>query len=863
MAAINNILARQQGDSGAAGWKGYGLPSQTVSVATKEEDWWRRANMEFMAMEARRQTRDKAADIKKYRYLSDDYQYPKNSWVFDPLFLGEKKEEMYGATDPIQHYPIMNQPLNTIWGERINRNYHFYVLSDSPDSFNEHNRTKTELLFDDVSQRIQQRAMMKAIGAVQAQGIQVNEQVIQQVQQEVQTMSAPAIQRYMDKDYIDVIEQASNRMMKNLWRTCDLDDEFVEGFRHATISGKEAYSIEVANRRLRIKHINPFCLFCHKSPSERWISKGQYAGYRVWYTPSSIIDMYRDKLTVEDIDHIESKLYPSHKSGGVNSLSGIKSISYDTSTYSSWQGETYRYLNNIEIDSMINEFMTTGVSSPRAGSMGLMEVIQAYWKSYRKAGTLHYYDEKDVERTMWVDENYEPDVKSGEWIKWYYLNQVYQGTMIDEDIVLDVCPYEYQYFDTNDPDYSPLPIEGCYTNDFNGKTISMTDLMMPWQEMYDILGYELRRDLKKAMGKVMFMSIDHIPNIPGFDMNKWMYWCREFGIAWVGESKKKSQFSHYSAQDMSFAEQIIAKMNMMERVKHNCDAFAGFSPPRLADTSKEPTAAQAELSNRNSVNQTEYYFWKHSQLMERVLRQALDINKKLIACYGTVYMRNMYDDMEQRYIESDAGKIRNGNLNLFVVHGSQAITRTESVRQMALSAAAKKGEELDMADLLMATTENEVKQMLREMRRLREQQMQQQREHEQQIAQMDAQDKKDERQWQKEKHYSQLESEERQEYMRTFMNQQDNMKDTDQTGVPDILEGQAILAKQSADLQKHQRELRKNDQANSTKNRELSIKEKELTIKKDQNQIARENMKNDLQIAEKNRQGRAKSKSGS
>ena len=41
--------------------------------------------------------------------------------------------------------------------------------------------------------------------------------------------------------------------------------------------------------------------------------------------------------------------------------------------------------------------------------------------------------------------------------------------------------------------------------------------------------------------------------------------------------------------------------------------------------------------------------------------------------------------------------------------------------------------------------------------------------------------------WEKEKHYTSLQSEEKQEYIRTFINQQDNMK-TGENAVPDILE---------------------------------------------------------------------------
>src|SRR5258705_2897008 len=104
-----------------AGYKGNGFPSQTVTIAEKETDEWMEGCMDFMKAESRSQSSQKAKDLRKYQYLAGEYDYAQNNWSRDPLNLGVKKEELYGATDPIQHFPVMNSPLNTISGERINR----------------------------------------------------------------------------------------------------------------------------------------------------------------------------------------------------------------------------------------------------------------------------------------------------------------------------------------------------------------------------------------------------------------------------------------------------------------------------------------------------------------------------------------------------------------------------------------------------------------------------------------------------------------------------------------------------------------------------------------------------------------------
>jgi hypothetical protein len=832
---------------GTRGYNDRGLPCQTVTIEEKETDQWKHACMDFFRNEAKLQSREKMRDLQKYKMMSPEYVPTDKMWATDPLNLGDKKEAVYGATDPIQHFPVMNSPLNTIWGERINRPITFYCLSESASSANEYMKEKQEMLFDSVSGSIQQTALRKTLMRAQQQGVQITPQAWEQMQQQAQQMSLPQIQQYVDKNYNDVIEQSANRMMKNLWKKNNLDDEFIEGFRHGTLCGKEFYGIHVMNNWLSIKNLNPFTVFWHKSAHTQWVSESQYAGYRMFLTPSSIIDMYRDKLTVDDINKIEDKIYPNRKGGGYNSISGIKSISYDTSVFVDNQGGMFRDYNFDVVEEMVMEFMVTGISSPRPSTSGLIEVIQAYWKSYRKAGILHFYDELDEEKKDWVDENYEPDTDKGEWVNWQYLNQVYQGTIIDEDIYLCVEPYPHQIFDLNDPDWAPLPIEGACYSEFNGKIVSLADLMLPWAEMYDIIAYELKRDIKKAIGKVMFMSADHIPQLDGFSMEKWLYWLREFGIAWVGEGKKKTPFSHYSAQDMSFAEQMVAKMNMLDKIKFNLDSFAGFSQPRLGDTSSEETARGARQSVATSVNQTEYYFWKHTQIIQRTLTNALNISKKILP-NNPVYMRNLYDDMEIKYLEVDAKRMRNALVGLYVVHGSATVTRTESVRQMAIAAAGKQGNPVDMAEILLATTENEIKQMLRTLTRKQSEAAQQQQQHEQEIAQMEQQEKQLDRDWEKEKHFSQLESEERQEWIRSFINQKNNQADLNADQVPDALQYTQLFEQQYENLRKDQRERRKQDLDHTVKSRELDIKEKDLKVKKEKNQIDLKNQKNDLEI---------------
>jgi hypothetical protein len=830
-------------------YNGYGLPRQAVSVKDKEDPRWGKQCMDFLRDEARAHSRDKIRDAKKFQMLSDEYDYSDHLWSIDPLHLGDKKEEEYGGTEPIQHYPIINTPLNTIHGERINRNIQFYCLSETPKSRNTYYQAKTEELVGYVQQEIMNTILQR----MQAQGIPIDEKAFQKAQQ----MAPEQIQKYVDSgDYGDAIEDFSNTTLKNLWKDGNLDEEFIEGFRGATVCGKEFYTLHVVGNKLNVFNVNSMLAFYHKSSFTRYISESQYAGYRMFLTPSSIIDMYRDRLTDEDIDELERKM-SNGASQGNQSITGLKSISYDTQTFTSAQGETLAF-NQQQIDSMLDEFWQTGSNTGHYRSMqGLIEVVQGYWKSYRKVGWLTWYDEADEEHEDLVDENYEPDENAGESVKWFYLNQVYQGTVIDENIYVGIEPYPFQLFDLNDPDYSPLPIEGGLYNDYNGKTMGLVDYMLPWQELFDIVANELKKDMKKAFGKVMYMDMDSIPNIEGFDEKKWYYWAKEFGIAWVSSNKGKNSFSHYQAADMSFAEQMNAKIALLDKIKNYCDAFAGFSQPRVAGQSSQPTAQQDLQQMQASVNQTEYFFWKHTQIIQRVLTQAINISKRLVK--KDPYLRNKFDEVGMKYIEFDLEDVQDANLSVYVVHSSQEIARREMLRQMAISAASKGADMVDCGDLVMAKTENEIRRILKNMRAQQQQilQQQQQFEADQEQAKRDQADRYHQDEVNLE--YDKIESQERQTFMKTFAFQDDNLKDENANGIPDILETAQLEEQRSDNLRKHVREVQKNMLDAQVQRRKLSIEQQKLGILKEKNKIDLKNQKNDKDIALIQARHRAKS----
>lgn len=821
--------------SRAIGGTPWGLPPQAICIEEKEDPEWGEACMDFFDYQSMGQMHEKKDDLRKFRVLSGDFNLKDYSYMKDPLAQlkvnNPNDKEMGGNTasynpyENIVHYPIMVRPINTILGEyikRITQLHGFYCKNHSPKAHNEYNRTKTEMLQNWAESKIMANVMRK----VKAMGIKEG---TEEYDQAVLEQTPEEIQDFVDGGgYIDIPEKVSQTLLKNMWKDQSLDSEFVEGFKHAAIVAKEFYHIHNVNGKTKISNISPLDVFYHKSPSNKWISDGQYAGFRWMLSPSSVIDLFYNKLTVDDIQEIEATVNPAIQSKRVKKGLASGVISYDTQTFNDVYGNINEHNMNTALD-MIYDYQRFGESSNHSSTFGLIKVVRAYWKSTRNIGWLTSYSETDEPILEMVDENYVPDKTKGEFVELTPCNQIYTGAKIGNDIYVDIGPYQDQIIDLDNLEYAPLPIEGALMNDTHTKPYSLVDLMLPWNELYNIVAYELREDMNSSMGRVLFMSIDHIPNIPGFTMEKWHYWARKFKIAWVKQPKGQSAstFNQFTSADMSFAQQMQAKMEALEQIQQKCDSIAGFSPGRVAGQSTESTLGQSNQQLVASVNQTEYLFFRHSKLIERVLNQALNLAKKGLK--NNAFVRNLFDDYELAYIDYDPEVVANQKVGVYVTNSSEDLRKREMLQTLMQPAMQNGADFADLSDMIMAETISEVKQISYKLRRMAKESRQAEQQFKDKELQArikhDDQLRADHLKIEADKNSTRLQE----AAIKTFGGVNNtNSSDFDGDGIPDIMELAGFDLKQRDIFTKHM--LKERDQAFAEKkhNDDMKIREKEL-----------------------------------
>jgi hypothetical protein len=813
------------------------FPAQAVSQARKETAEWQQACMDHFDMQSASQSREKYDIWRNYRVASGDVDLKDYQYYTDPLSLGANKNKEYGTTFDIVHFPIMNAPLQTILGERIKRPINYTVKNETPRARNQEQRVKTDLLRDwvigTINQSVQARVQQKGVDPKSQQGQQLTQQ-----------LTPEAIQDYMDKDYIDVAQQAGQRIIDAVYKDNVLDDEFVDGFRHATISAREFYHTYVCGGKIKVKNLSPMDVFYHRSPSVKWISEGQFAGFRLYLTPSSVIDLFYDDLSYEDIQLMEGLVNPAAKMMVTKGSNGVSSIHYDTATFSDFHGNMYEDRLRENLSDMIVDYQKYGDRSNYFNTYGLIKVVKAYWKSYRKIGFLTYYDQNGKAQKTVVDDNYQPNKQLGEHVEWKVINQVYEGCKVDDNIYLPVRPYKDAIFDMDDLEYCPLPIEGCTYNDTHSKPISMVDLMKPINELYDIIAYELKKDMNSALGKVLFMSVDHIPDMPGFTQEKWYYWAKELKIAWVKQPPRGGNtFNQFSAADMSFADQILAKMQTLSQLKAECEAFAGFSQSRIGSATGN-TATETTQSAMASINQTEYYFFKHFKLAERILNYVLRLSRYVVREYDTYDY--LFDDMELAYMKQSVEGFGSDKLRLYISNTLEDLQNKQKLDGLLQLAVSNGADIMDAGDILLARTVSETKTIFQRLKRKQQEAQQAQQQHEKDLQDAQLAAKKDDQDFQLRKQREMLASQEEQTYIKTFGLQQDNMKDTDGDGAPDVLEYHKFHAESEQANRKMLLEERKQYMSEVFTGKELQQKDKEIANKRYDSEVK-------LKVAAKNK----------
>ena len=757
----------------------------------------------------------------------------------------------------------MTTPINELVGEISKRPDAFRVKAFDDDSKAEELEFKTEML----NNYIISQAKMKIQEKAMAEGQEIEDEELTQ-------MTLDEVKDELDS-YTSTAEKWANHILTSQKVEFNLKEKGEDSFRDLLISAREFFHIYEDNSKLgfNIEVANPKNTWFLTTPDRKWISdptgraQGAYAAGIVQVMElSEIIEAIPD-LTKEEIDHLRSSLQDyglinvrESNLGNPNAIPGIDSVQYDTYDPLVLQTRMIIESEMKENNDGLQDFL--GLTSNVSSFGYKYVVVRAYWISKKKIGKLIYTDEMGNEQSMLVDENYKSKTIPTEIsLEWGWINQWYQGIKIGPDIY-HIKPYKLLPY---------CPIIGQTFEVKNTEAKSLVDMMKPFQVIYNVCMNQLYKLLEKEVGKVQLMSIRHIPIPKDGDaqdaLDVWEMEARNRGVVFVDDSpenlKSPSSFNQYTSLDLTRTQEIQARYNLAQQIKNECWELVGMSRQRLGSIQASESATATNTAITQSYAQTEPLFVAHEYIMGQLYQAIIDAALYIEAKKPQSTISYITNQGESAFVSVNGTDLRFRDLKVYLTNRPEDREAFNEIRGLSQAVIQNGGSLHDVIELYSTNSLRQMKKVFKTLKERQEeiqnqqlQQKQQELEQQRQLgqAQLQLQMQQQAEKIANENYNAEMDRINKKEIALIAAESKSGpLSDIDESGTPDVLEISKLAAEQSKASKEYEAKMADIQ----SKNRLAAEK---LSVEREKNQIARENMTNDLAIAKENAKNRASKK---
>jgi len=645
------------------------LPIQKLPFSKKNESWKKDTidyyeRMSYSSATSIRNTNN----TKKINYdlFNGKFNIKDLEYVCNPLGLSDHE---FPAT--LQHYDVSSPPLNLLLGEETKRNDNFIIFSES---INDINRKQSEL-----KSRIVEALKLK---------------LQSEIEPDPQTGQIPTpeeIIKYEKHNVTDLIESQANKILKYIKKHLNTKEVFNRGFKDALLSGEEIYWTGVSNKEVSLRKCNPLNITIILDGDTDYVDDAIAVIEVRMLTVSTILDEFGEDIEPTQVTELESisKRYSSRFN--------------NTNT----QGFVLDTVNNV-IDTGIGSMSTVNATSGAFNS-DLIRVCRVEWKSLKKLYYLTYLDENDLPIEKIVDESFDIKIFKDAFptakVEEFWINEAWEGVKIGNDIYVNVQPKVNQRRRLDNPYYCKLGYVGLIYNATNSVSVSLMDRIKPYQYLYNIISYRLELAFAQDQGKKFVMDLAQIPRSEGIDVDKWMYYLKAMGIAFINSHEegrkgsmtgKTSQFNQFTAIDLSMSNTIQQYINTLDYIKQQMAFISGVSPQRLGAIDNKELVGNVERSVQQSALITEYLFNSHDEVKKRVYTALIECAK--IAFREGKKVQYALDDMGIEILDIPEYQLENSEFNVYVSNNAKDLAVVETLKQ--LSQAALNSDKADLSTII-------------------------------------------------------------------------------------------------------------------------------------------------------------------
>ena len=623
------------------------LPPQKVSSTVKNTNEWKESNINAIISMAgsesgpNRQSRFNKQvnyDIVNSRFKKEDFLH-----VLNPLGISDPK--FSGSPTKMQFYNLVRQPIETLKGEEMKLGMNFRAVAVNGEAVLEKNAERQKRITDAINARVQ------AI---------VEENIDPETGQPMAPDPSQVAQQFKT-EYAHPTEIACNKLLKFLLKHDMLQMKFSKGWEHALVSSEEIYYRGVVKGHPSLRVCNPLNVSFDLESDDPFIHHGDWAMEERWMPRGAVIDLYGDYLTDKDIERLDN--------GEVGGISLANN------------GMQPGFAYDINGGMSLNSGPTTNTSH--------VYVANCAWRSWIKRGKLSFIDPRtgQIESTI-VDDTFKMPTElkdMGAMIHWFWETEIWEGTLIGDNIYVNVRPLENQT--------GNLPYIGYIYNNLNSVATSIVDMIKPHQYTYIIVWYRLEQELAKAKGKKFVMDLAQLPKSKGWTVDQWMYYFDNLGVAWVnsmeegraGDPNSISKFNQFTSIDMTLSQAVGQYMTILDKIEKQVERITGVTPQRAGDISPSETATGAQRAIIQSTTNTKPLFFYHDIVREMALQELLELCK--VTYIDGAEIEFALDEKTVETIKIDAGMLNSSDLSVFLSNSfedAENIQKLESYLQVAL-----------------------------------------------------------------------------------------------------------------------------------------------------------------------------------
>ena len=861
-----------------------------LSESEKEEDDFRRIKTlvyNYERIGRQQLVAYRESILKKYNLaygIIDQSDYIKGNTEF------ETEINMLGGESldfDLKFFPIIPNIVNTLTNFRSKVKIKYTARAINEEAQNE--------ILEQKNQQIRSLLIGKATeifnAQLESQGVTPESQPDLYNQQLQIFQSLPKIQDYYTTNYrLEIEDWANHRIEINKLKhnLPDLERDLIfnklvcdRPFIHTNLMGEDS----------RPEVLRPENCFYLRSPYAKDVSEGVMFGWFEYDSAVNLIQKYGDKLTEKDTEKLQ-RFYLS-----------TRFTQYTSERYNTDVPDDIAMTQNYI--AFRTEFRDKGDVKHRGEEYKehLVETMQMYLQVPRKLYKLTMVGMDGTKVSTLVDDAYTVTTKPiyetgkpkeeaylifGEHLEPFFINELWRVIKINltrnpnpdigEDIWVVLEKYPVQISNPRISKYGSLiPVNGGpQTNEYS-PSISIVDKCKPWQVFYNYLWNRNQQILESELGIFLLMNQNMIPgdsmDESGYQnkLIQWLMTARDTGLApiemnmnQVGQNITGLTGGYGQKIDMTRTDEVLNKAKLAEICKQECLQIIGISPQLLGDISPQETATGIVQGIQKSITQLKHLYDEHFLMMERYVQTQLEVDKYLAIKKGQVNESYITTDAQRIIFQTSTENFPLYQIAAYITSDFEDTLLMEEIRQLAMRDNTMGASLLDKTEVLTSSSIGEIRNKLVKIQSKKEKaeaskQQQMMELERQKIASQEAM-MQERLEWEKERHYTDLENRVDVAEMRALGSTQFAQG----TGLDDILKLKQQQLKEESYYQdildKAKTNQLKKEQLNSQLTGEQSLMESKESIEREKIKLEREKnltklkiSDNELKIAKENK----------